>query len=272
MLDVVQRHPDHQQTQCGAIYLLGQLFESDSQCKFRGAFASVNGWTWLLNMVDRHSDSHLLQHQACRMIDQLCRGGAFSQGYEARAVNAVQAALARHGEDEDILYWGLWAMQRLNGAHALVTILRSGDRRVTSTCLTALGSMTWGQADGTGMEACCLAIEGIVLTLQVNTESNILCQGTNALGSAAAYAASAGPDVPDQALFSFLFFFFRFFLLFLPSSHPSSLLLFCFFLFQCFPFFQIRLCIKVWSNFFVRQLLATLGPQSYFNDSILNMT
>jgi len=174
----------------------------------RGAFAAAGGWEWLLGGLEAHAGCARVQVSGLRLLSALGRGGAWQEAHAARCAAALEAALCRHGEDGEVQHWGLWAVQVLNGARALVQPLRAGAFKTPGAVVAAmrcLAAASFGQSEGASAQDVPGLVQAVVQTMRAFPERHdVLCEASVVLGRAAAFAVwelqMQGPGAGEAGL------------------------------------------------------------------------
>ncbi|CAK0891039.1 unnamed protein product, partial [Prorocentrum cordatum] len=111
--------------------------------------------------------------------------------------------MCRHDDDEAMMSWAMWAVQRLNGARAVVGPLRRGSfrsPRAAAAALRCLGGVALGQSDGAGVADMPALIGAVVHTMEAFPDrDDVHYAATVVLGHAAAFAVSAAPAAGPSA-------------------------------------------------------------------------
>ena len=151
IIDALRTHPTDMQLQVMGIKLLGDL--AGDLPEARVAFFQVNGWEWLLQVLESppldHSWEGLeLQQEGVRLIAQLCKGGACGEIHSQRVGAILEKVLQRSQNDGRVLYWGLWAVQQLHGSASLLSTLRANSNPdVVMQTLRSLSGLSWGHGE-----------------------------------------------------------------------------------------------------------------------------
>eukprot|EP00929_Paragymnodinium_shiwhaense_P121656 TRINITY_DN9399_c0_g1_i1.p1 TRINITY_DN9399_c0_g1~~TRINITY_DN9399_c0_g1_i1.p1 ORF type:complete len:767 (-),score=166.93 TRINITY_DN9399_c0_g1_i1:212-2512(-) len=175
----------------------------------RSAFSSLNGWDWLLRTLEVHDGEAEVQVHGIKIVSQLCRGGAFGEAHVVAASKAIERALCRFPDHQQIQYWGFWSMQQISGASALASLLRtssgttqtnggsggaSGGRPLAHgsvvQVLRALDGLNWGQTETAGRNDIVNVLTAVIDTTRSNAgDREILFQAACALASATTFAS-----------------------------------------------------------------------------------
>jgi len=189
ILSVALAHPQDERILEISIHLVGDVCGEEAQN--RTHFAAANGWQWVLDVLERHPGNVQVQLNGVKLVAQLCKGGSWGEAYAQRAAQLIGDSIYRHCREETFLYWGIWAIQQLGGASAILIPLRRGALGdiATVAALRSLSCLNWGQSDDAGPELVQPVVETVISTMQSNCgQQDVLFEGASALGNAAEFA------------------------------------------------------------------------------------
>lgn len=176
--------------------IIGELAHGSSDV--RGAFAAAGGWDWILRILEAHMDDPVVQTNGLKALSALARGGSWEVAHSARATSAVERAICRHEQHDEVMQWALWSVQQLNGARALVVPMHQGvfkTPQAAQAALYALGGVSLGQSDGATTEDLPALISAIIHLMNMFSDRvDVILEGTGMLGHAAGFAVATAAD------------------------------------------------------------------------------
>eukprot|EP00931_Biecheleriopsis_adriatica_P063603 TRINITY_DN38551_c0_g1_i1.p1 TRINITY_DN38551_c0_g1~~TRINITY_DN38551_c0_g1_i1.p1 ORF type:complete len:755 (+),score=138.08 TRINITY_DN38551_c0_g1_i1:37-2265(+) len=194
LLGAVFTHPGDEWILVSTLKLLADLLLEGPE--WRSPFASAGGWEWLLGLLESHASHGNIQLHGFKALSSLGCGGSCGERHIARCIAVLERAMCEHEDDACVMYWALWAAQRLNGARALVVPLCSGSFKTPKAAVAALqclGGILFGQSDGASVMDMPAVIDAVVQTMEKFPEHDAIhYEGTIVLGHAGAFVVG-GP-------------------------------------------------------------------------------
>ncbi|CAE6919436.1 unnamed protein product [Symbiodinium natans] len=196
IIDALRAHPTEIQLLILGIQLLGDL--AGDLPEVRVAFFQVNGWDWLLQVLESQPSKDSwqdleLQQEGVRLIAQLCKGGASGDIHSRRVGAILEQVLQRSQNDGRVLYWGLWAVQQLHGIGSLLGTLRGNwNADVVKQTLRSLSGVAWGQGEGADSEAenATHVLQSVIETMRnFAADAEVLRESSFVLARTAVFAA-----------------------------------------------------------------------------------
>lgn len=193
LLAAVDAHKDDYRILLGGLEFMGDLTLDGPHT--RGPFAVAGGWDWLLSVLESHMAQTHIVLQGCKIMSSLAAGGSWADAYAGRSTAVLERALCQHDDNECVTYWALWAIQRLNGARALVVPMCRGTFRKPSSAVNALrclSSVSLGQSDGASVRDMPALIDAVVQMMSGFTDHcDVMYEGVVVLGHAASFVVGA---------------------------------------------------------------------------------
>lgn len=172
----------------------------------RGAFASLGGWTWLIQVLEYFARDHRIQRNGCRLLSTLGRGGSWADQHSRKALVLLERAMCQHESNDGVLYWAFWAVQSLNSARAIAAPMRNGCFATPSAMVAALKSLSGvslGQGEGAEVGDMPDIIDAVLHAMRYHSERyDVLFECTVVLGHVTSFmvAACNGPAAPPELL------------------------------------------------------------------------
>lgn len=193
LLIAATSHPQDEQVLESVLSILFDVLSFEAT---RRSFAAASGWEWFLSAVEPRMANVEVQRGCAKVLVQLCKGGASVHPiYLQRASDLVGRALTQHDQDATLLRWGVWAVQQLNGAQALVAALRCQVLGVdaVASVLRSLSGIDWGNSITTGPgEARAVASAAAQTMGKHRDQPEILCEASHLLSVVAVFAVCGG--------------------------------------------------------------------------------
>eukprot|EP00927_Polykrikos_kofoidii_P086523 TRINITY_DN9722_c0_g2_i1.p1 TRINITY_DN9722_c0_g2~~TRINITY_DN9722_c0_g2_i1.p1 ORF type:complete len:736 (+),score=111.51 TRINITY_DN9722_c0_g2_i1:130-2337(+) len=195
LVDVVGAHKVDDRIVISGLELMSELTRESAP--MRGAFSATGGWDWTLGLLELHADNPQAQLFGCQLLASLGHGGSWDDIHASRVIAVLENALCKHGEDDSVMYWVLWAALQLNGARLLIVALRTEVLKTPNATVNAikcLGAITLGQGENASLQYIPGIIDAVVHTMGRFPERlDVLYESTTVLTNSSVFALSELP-------------------------------------------------------------------------------
>eukprot|EP00927_Polykrikos_kofoidii_P086522 TRINITY_DN9722_c0_g1_i1.p1 TRINITY_DN9722_c0_g1~~TRINITY_DN9722_c0_g1_i1.p1 ORF type:complete len:786 (+),score=143.92 TRINITY_DN9722_c0_g1_i1:281-2359(+) len=200
MFHAVTAHKADERIVISGLNLVNELTRDSTS--MRGAFSATGGWDWTLGLLELHVDHPEIQMFGCKLLSSLGRGGSWDELHALRVSAVLERTLCVHGEDNNVMYWALWAVQQLNGARSLTVPLSTGvfkTANATVNAIKCLGGISLGQSESSSLQDMPAIIDAVVYTMDRFMERfDVLYESTLVLAHSAGFVLGQLPSETSE--------------------------------------------------------------------------
>jgi len=196
ILNTADRHKADRDLVCDAFKVLEILLGDD---QYRIIFSNFQAYQWLLQVLALHMESPSTQTVGCKIISAVAEGGCLSEAHISKTTEYFQTIIEKHQQEEELLSWALWAVQKMNGVAAIVQPILAGrlqSPRILRMAMTSIRCMSFTQSDGAGPEQMPCIVDGALYALRSSTDRDTVYEVVTILGRAA--SSILGSSLPEQ--------------------------------------------------------------------------